>query len=93
MNAADSIATGRSPFFSHEHEMLRQTVRRFVAGRVLPHADRWEEDGCVPREVLREMGALGLLGIRFERMSRDGRIQSIGGGATEVMLEEIAKRL
>jgi len=26
-------------------------------------------------------------------MSRDASIQSIGGGATEVMLEEIAKRL
>jgi acyl-CoA dehydrogenase len=29
----------------------------------------------------------------IERMSRDARVQSIGGGATEVMLEEIAKRL
>lgn len=29
----------------------------------------------------------------IERMSRDARIQSIGGGATEVMLEEIAKRM
>ena len=28
-----------------------------------------------------------------ERMSRDARIHAIGGGATEVMLEEIAKRL
>ncbi|MBE7638425.1 acyl-CoA dehydrogenase [Sneathiella sp. P13V-1] len=28
----------------------------------------------------------------IERMVRDARIQSIGGGATEVMLEEIAKR-
>ncbi|TKR53577.1 acyl-CoA dehydrogenase [Allopusillimonas ginsengisoli] len=28
-----------------------------------------------------------------ERMSRDARVQSIGGGATEVMLEEVAKRL
>ena len=28
----------------------------------------------------------------IERMSRDARIQSIGGGATEVMLQEIAKR-
>jgi acyl-CoA dehydrogenase len=28
----------------------------------------------------------------IERMSRDARIQSIGGGATEVMLEEVAKR-
>jgi len=29
----------------------------------------------------------------IERMARDARIQSIGGGASEVMLEEIAKRL
>jgi acyl-CoA dehydrogenase len=29
----------------------------------------------------------------IERMTRDARIQAIGGGATEVMLEEIAKRL
>ncbi len=28
----------------------------------------------------------------IERMVRDARIQSIGGGATEIMLEEIAKR-
>ena len=29
----------------------------------------------------------------IERMFRDARVQSIGGGATEVMLEEVAKRL
>lgn len=32
-------------------------------------------------------------GTPVERMTRDARIQTIGGGATEVMLEEIAKRL
>jgi acyl-CoA dehydrogenase len=29
----------------------------------------------------------------IERMYRDVRIASIGGGATEVMLDEVAKRL
>ena len=29
----------------------------------------------------------------IERMSRDARVQAIGGGATEVMLEEVAKRV
>jgi len=29
----------------------------------------------------------------IERMSRDARVQSIGGGATEVMLDEVAKRI
>ena len=28
----------------------------------------------------------------IERMARDARVQAIGGGATEVMLEEVAKR-
>ena len=31
-------------------------------------------------------------GTAHERMARDARIQAIGGGATEVMLEEVAKR-
>jgi len=32
-------------------------------------------------------------GNTIERMARDARVQNIGGGATEVMLEEVAKRL
>lgn len=34
-----------------------------------------------------------MTGMAIERMARDARVQSIGGGATEVMLEEVAKRL
>jgi acyl-CoA dehydrogenase len=38
-------------------------------------------------------GGNGLLtGTPIERMYRDARLYSIGGGATEVMLEEVAKR-
>jgi acyl-CoA dehydrogenase len=36
----------------------------FVGREVTPHGDRWEEDGKVPREVLRQMGALGMFGLR-----------------------------
>ena len=38
-------------------------------------------------------GAGYLRGSAIERMARDARVQAIGGGATEVMLEEVAKRL
>ncbi|MFP3914936.1 MAG: acyl-CoA dehydrogenase family protein [Actinomycetota bacterium] len=39
-------------------------------------------------------GGMGYMAeTAVERMYRDARIQSIGGGATEVMLEEVAKRL
>jgi acyl-CoA dehydrogenase len=39
-------------------------------------------------------GGMGFMSeSAIERMSRDARVQSIGGGATEVMLEEVAKRM
>ncbi len=39
-------------------------------------------------------GGLGFMReSTIERMSRDARVQAIGGGATEVMLEEVAKRI
>ncbi len=34
-----------------------------------------------------------IVGTPIERMTRDARILTIGGGATEVMLEEVAKRI
>ena len=39
-------------------------------------------------------GGMGFMSeSTIERMSRDARVQAIGGGATEVMLEEVAKRM
>jgi acyl-CoA dehydrogenase len=48
-----------------EHEPLRTTVARFLADEVEPRGERWEDEGCVPREVLRKLGTLGLLGITY----------------------------
>jgi acyl-CoA dehydrogenase len=48
-----------------EHEQLRQTVARFLAEEVEPHGEAWEEQGHVPREVIRRLGRLGLLGITY----------------------------
>ena len=76
------------PYFTPEHEMLRQTVRRFVAERVSPFADRWEHDGMVPRAVLQEMGALGLLGIRFEAEYGGSELDTL---STVVLAEELGR--
>lgn len=55
-----------SIYLNADHELLREQVARFLAREVEPHAARWEQEGCVPREVLRRMGAAGLLGLMFE---------------------------
>jgi acyl-CoA dehydrogenase len=43
---------------------LHEQTRDFVAKEVTPHGDQWEKDGFVPREILREMGSLGMFGLR-----------------------------
>ncbi|MFQ5565933.1 MAG: acyl-CoA dehydrogenase family protein, partial [Paracoccaceae bacterium] len=48
-----------------EHELFRDQIRRFVAEEVRPNADAWEAAGEIPREVFRQMGALGFLGARY----------------------------
>ncbi|HEX2117149.1 MAG TPA: acyl-CoA dehydrogenase family protein [Alphaproteobacteria bacterium] len=53
-----------SVYFTDEHRMLRDQLRRFVESEIVPHGAKWEEDGKVPRDVLRRMGALGFLGLR-----------------------------
>jgi acyl-CoA dehydrogenase len=45
-------------------------------------------------DCLQFHGGTGFVrGIAIERMTRVVRVQSIGGGATEVMLQEVAKRM
>ncbi|MBT6138501.1 MAG: acyl-CoA dehydrogenase [Rhodospirillaceae bacterium] len=47
--------------FSEEHEIFRESVRRFVEKEVTPYHDQWERDGVVSREVWRAAGEAGLL--------------------------------
>ena len=53
-------------YITPEHELLREQVARFVAREVEPHALAWEDAGMTPRDVLRKLGAAGLLGLMFE---------------------------
>jgi acyl-CoA dehydrogenase len=54
-----------SAYLAPEHHELRRQVARFVERQVEPDALAWDEAGFVPREVLRRMGTLGWLGLRY----------------------------
>jgi acyl-CoA dehydrogenase len=53
------------PALTPEHEAFRETVRRFVAREILPHAAAWDEAGEFPRELYRKAAAAGLFGLGF----------------------------
>ena len=44
---------------------IRDNIRRFVRERLLPEVPGWFERGEVPREIVRELGQLGLLGMHL----------------------------
>ena len=46
-----------------ELEMLRESLRRLVTEQITPHAREWESAGEVPRELFRQLGDLGFLGM------------------------------
>ena len=50
-------------FFTDEHEMLRSMVRDFAKNEIEPIAQELDEKGEFPRELVNQMGELGLLGI------------------------------
>jgi glutaryl-CoA dehydrogenase len=50
-----------------EERLLRDTVRRFVDDRVRPDVGRWYVEGRIPvRELARELGELGVLGMHLQ---------------------------
>lgn len=91
MNIAPRLteaAAMRSPYFTPEHEMLRDQIVRFVEQEIKPNAAAWEEAGFVPRDVLRRMGALGFFGIRYPAQYGGAEMDVL---ATVVLAEELGR--
>lgn len=57
---------GIESLLAAEERLLRGTVRKWVADRVLPSIAEWFEEGVLPRELTNELGRLGLLGMHLE---------------------------
>ncbi|BAY44936.1 putative acyl-CoA dehydrogenase [Scytonema sp. HK-05] len=78
----------RSPYFTTEHNTFRERVRRFISQEVLPFADDWEYNRCIPKEIWQKMGQMGFLGINYPK--------AYGGSEMDfffsvVFLEEIGR--
>src|SRR5258708_31120292 len=85
---ANAAAALPSPYFREEPEALRVQVRRFVETEIKPHALAWEDQGFVPREVLRRMGELGFLGIRYPAEYGGSEMDTLG---SIVLAEELGR--
>lgn len=88
MAISDSLRAGPTLALSPEHEMIRQTARDFARREIAPVAAHHDETGEFPRETVRKMGALGLMGIEIPEEYGGAGLDSL---AYVLALEEICK--
>jgi alkylation response protein AidB-like acyl-CoA dehydrogenase len=73
---------------SPDHELIRRTVREFAEGEVAPVAEELDRTKAFPYEIVRQLGALNLMGIPFP-------VQYGGGGgdtlAYALAVEELTR--
>ncbi len=56
----------RTIYGSEEHQMFKNTIGEYFKAHVLPHREKWEEQGYCDREAWLKAGELGLLGIDLD---------------------------
>jgi glutaryl-CoA dehydrogenase len=72
---------------SDEERAVRDTAREWVQGRILPEVEDWYERGEFPaRELAKELGAMGFLGMQLHGDGMLG-LNSVAYGLVELELE------
>ena len=67
---------------SPDHELIRRTVREFAEGEVAPVAAELDRTKSFPYEIVRQLGALNLMGIPFP--------EEYGGGGGDTLAYALA---
>lgn len=70
-----------------EQQMIEDMARRFARERLLPNTAEWDRTHHFPRDVIREMGQLGLMGMTVPETYGGSELDAV---SCAVALEEIA---
>ncbi len=75
-------------FLSDELRMIREQIRRFVEEVIQPQGEGWEAAQEIPRQLFKDFGALGFLGMRQPTEYGGG---GLGPLASVILGEELAR--
>ena len=86
----DDDMTATAALYREEHQLFRDTVRRFVAEEIAPHHARWEKEGKIDRATWLAAGRAGLLLTNIPT--------EYGGGGADfltsvIMIEEFMRHI
>jgi alkylation response protein AidB-like acyl-CoA dehydrogenase len=73
---------------SPEHELLRRTIRDFLAREVVDKVDEHEQERRFPTDIVAELGSMGLLGVPFPEDEGGAGLDTL---AYAIAVEEISR--
>ena len=88
-------------YFGETQNLVRESVRTFVAREISPNVERWEEAGELPRDLYQKAGDAGILGIgypeqyggtgfdMFSKIAASEEIMAAGSGGVAASLGSI----
>ena len=59
----NDVQLPREAYSTEEHDMLKETVQQYITKEVIPHRERWEEQGYCDDSAWTSAGELGLLNL------------------------------
>ena len=74
--------------FTSDHTLFRDSVRKFIENEVIPHHEKWEDQGYVDRDIWLKAGQLGFLCTSMP--------EEYGGAAADrlyavIIMEEVSR--
>src|ERR1051325_6486631 len=79
----------RRDLFQSEHDIFRESFRRFLEKEIVPRAEEFERDGIMDRAVFARAGAAGFLAMEAPEEYGGGGVKDFRYNA--VIIEEIAE--
>jgi len=65
-------------YFEESHNILRQSMKKFVEREIMPYIDEWEDKEEFPRELFKKTSEAGLLGFAMAVLEAHGPVRAQG---------------
>jgi len=75
-------------YLNEDHQMIRESIREFVAERIAPRAIEIDKSGEYPLEVMKELGELGFLGCPFPEKYGGSGLDNL---SQTLVIEEVSR--
>lgn len=75
-------------YFTEEHHLFRASLKDFLTKEVIPHIEKWEDNGAIERFIWEKFGEMGYFGLAIPEA--DGGL-GLDMFYTVILLEELQK--